>query len=333
MQEKHTTFMAFPANAAVPPKRKAPAGLTPEQQAAAVEAKAREIKGLSPQATEFIKETAQPVAQTPVVEQAQPAPYIPSAAVASSEGVSVALPSGFQFYPFKDLYVHPLRASHLAKIARSQQERRYSILVETISTLLATSEPSLQGYSLAHQLTLSDLEFVKLFVLQNSYINASIKHRTMCSAPEHLQRVENGEAPEQSLIIEHNIPVGSIQINKLGQVPDASELEQKVGHHLKPALMADVLEIMEHPATEARDAEFRFLSSLACYLDVDASIDEKIKLLDELNVGPQQLRAIRDYEALISNYGINRVINVTCTECGVSKESRFSLDAHDFLSN
>ena len=45
-----------------------------------------------------------------------------TAPVADPEGASLGLPSKFAYYAFKDLYVKPFKARHLAKLSRAHAE-------------------------------------------------------------------------------------------------------------------------------------------------------------------------------------------------------------------
>lgn len=60
------------------------------------------------------------------------------APISEALGDSIPLPSQFFWYPFKDLYVRPLRVPHLAKINTANETGNLQPLVEVVSSCLVT---------------------------------------------------------------------------------------------------------------------------------------------------------------------------------------------------
>lgn len=256
-------------------------------------------------------------------------PYLVSPSINDAEGVSVGLPSGFLDYPFKDLFVAPLKGAHIAKLARANAEKSLRITAEVIGTTLRTTHPDFVGKPLAHLLSIQDFYFVLYFHLQNSYATPSVTQRSSCVNPLHLKDVEDGKLDVSTLRITETIRVDRLKVTNLETNPN-SAYEEVAGVPLGFYTIQDIIEFQEDPLF-ATDEAFRFMGRYAGHIKNGTSLRERIMLLDELT--PRQLSAVKDYSKAIGNYGVDTRVTVTCKECSASRLTTVSLDAHAFLSN
>lgn len=266
--------------------------------------------------------------------QSHPHPHIhyqapthtPPTFVSEAEGVAVDLPSRFAWYGFKDLFVHPLRGVHLAKLARAHAERSQLIMLEVVSSVLATSDPNYQGVPLANQLLLGDYYWVLYYLRRNNYTKATFRHTTKCLDTKHLEAVERGEKSADTLRIEELVSESTLKNTMLDQIPMVDEVIMG-GVQVRPATMQDMVETMEHPLF-GKDHEYDYLSQLACYL-YGPTLDDRIRAAAKLT--PDQIAVIQEYEKVLSSFGIEETINVRCKECGSQRRTRVRIDASTFL--
>jgi hypothetical protein len=163
-------------------------------------------------APERIKRTADPHAiVTPHVAVASTVPEPPAAwhgqhtvSVASpavtpmgdATGVSIPLPSKFFWYPFKDLYVKPLRVAHLAKINAANETGNLQPLAEVVSSVLSTPE----GHTnVANMLCVQDWIAVLYHLKLASFNKRGIQLDWTCGDDEHVKAVSFWEnmAPKE----------------------------------------------------------------------------------------------------------------------------------------
>lgn len=244
---------------------------------------------------------------------------------AETEGVSVELPSGFSFYSFKDLYVHPIRGKHLSKLARATVERSLLITAEVVSSCLTTSNPLWSGRALAQYLTIPDFYWVMYFMRQNNYSNTSFTFRTECDNHVHVKKVIDGELSAETLRIEEVITKSRLVSRPLQQLAARDTL----GLKLRPALVADLIQIMEHPKF-GKDEEFDWAAKYASYIGSPAqTLDERIDMV--LDLTPDQVSMLEQWDTDVNDYGVDERVTVTCKECGASREATVSIDASTFL--
>src|SRR5271168_2791326 len=275
--------------------------------------------------------------QFPVVENPMPGFTAP---VADPEGSSLALPSKFAFYRFKDLYVKPFKGKHLSKLSRAHAEGSLQQLVEVVSSVVSTTTPNVGP--LAFELTLPDFFFVLYWLRQNSYTKSSFIHKTQCNDLQHIQRVKSGELQPDSLQIAQVISKGQLTVTELDQLPDPEyfKFPDEVPFYLTPATMRTAIETLESPKMHAKDhEEFEYLAQLASFIQHKAflegpngywNVEQRAASMEEAEGDEVQL--IKEYEKAVAGYGVQEKITVTCKVCGASRVTKVSLDAHSFLS-
>lgn len=245
--------------------------------------------------------------------------------------VSVDLPSRFAFYDFKDLYVRPFMGLHFAKLARAHSERSILQTVEAVSSVLKTSTGD---ENIGHQLTVQDFYFVLYWLRLNSYSKSVYNHTTTCVNPQHRAEVEEGLKPRESLNISMVISKSTLQTKYLDEVPDLSAMQLSLeGVSLRMPRMFDTVEIIEHPQFE--DAEFSYKAGIATYLDIPWNLDRRIRIDDRIEyfdyMTGDDIQVVKAFEKAMSQYGTDEKIIVQCKECGASRVTKVSLDAHSFL--
>lgn len=313
-----TTYQPFPGSATTPSlgqfvdsvvnqKSAPPVGATPEQvrehfskQAAVVE-----LPPASGQtAAEFQNSTV------PVFH-------------AESEGVAVDLPSKFVFYNFKELYVHPFRGKHLAKLARAAKEKNVRILAEVMSSVL--SVPGTQIGGLAFRLTLPDWYWLLYFQRRNCYTKVSFSHKFRCNNPKHIQEVLDGKLSPDTLINRTTIDTTQLEITEYEPI----EIEQDlldIGAH-SPTVGDFVLSV-EDPRF-GDDEEYEWAAQIACLIYPDLPWDKRIEAVDELEAST--IERLLEFERAVTSFGVKEKATVTCKECGASTGTTLSIDASSFL--
>lgn len=231
-------------------------------------------------------------------------------------GISIALPSQFVFYDFKDIFVQPLRSFHLAKLSRAHSERSIRLTAEVVSSIL-TSTSGIPN--LAHRLTLPDFYAVLYFMRFNFYTKTAFIHTTTCDDPEHLKKVREGKATRESLRIQETINKSMLTTRNLEEVP-------VVDGRFTASTIQDLIDYTEHPSFT--NEEFQWLGQLACYLK-GSSFKEKMEIAASLT--PDEVQDLKSYSDIVDDYGVDELITVKCKECGASVETKVSIDAHSFL--
>lgn len=256
---------------------------------------------------------------------AQPTPQ--SAVEANPEFHSVVLPSNFFFYPWKELGVKLVKASHQAKFNAAAANNSLRMLVETVSSLISQS---------AYDLTAKDFTWLLYWLRRNSYTKSQMMHVALCSNPAHLKAVDEGRKPNKSL--ETIAVVNNTSLKETGFDPATLEglpYEQDLaGLQLGPPRMRDLVELVE--AVERPDFdEFSYLAELAsCLGNVDAQgrllpLADRIRIVSDFT--PEQTNALREYLKVIENYGVQEEIVAKCEECGAEIRTQVTISASSFL--
>lgn len=283
---------------------------------------------------------------------------------ADANGISLALPSHFAFYPFKDLYIVPFRNAHLAKLQRAHDENSIQQTIEVVSSVIYTTDGDHEG--LAFDLTMPDFYFILYWLRFNSFTKSNYLHKTKCNNKEHVRRVRNGLnlheyrtalqrgeitqeqfqevaseiLPPDSLNIAQIVQKSQINNKELESIPDPTVFYFEDGSVLenmvfRPPTMRDALEIMDSPLVQHPNtrSEFLYLAQQASHIQLDGGfvpIEQRIQLVE--NATADEAALINQYESMLSEYGIEEKVNVTCKVCGASRDTKMSLDASSFLS-
>ena len=254
---------------------------------------------------------------------------VPNVPRSDAEGTSIDLPSGFAFYNFQDLYVRPFRVSHLAKLASAHQNANLQMLVETVSSVLATS---CGAEAIAFRLTMADFNQVLYWLRLNSFGKPQMRVTARCSSSEHQARVDAGSAPDSSLDMSFVYRESDIQVLRLAGAPDPEIYHLQHGDSsigLSPETMQDTIEFLDDPRMS--DPEFQYLAKLASVIDVPGSLAQRVSWVEE-NLATDQIATIEAYRELIEAYGIEETVTTKCMECGASQQVRLAVDAPCFLS-
>ena len=251
-----------------------------------------------------------------------------------TEGTSLALPSRFVFYDFKDVYVTPFKGKHLAKLARAHTENSLAMMVEVVSSVLTSTYPV---DNIAFHLTMPDFYFILYWLRRNSFTKSTYTHSTKCRNEAHLIRVAKGELPKESLDIVEIIRDSTLVTKELEVLPDLPDLDDP-NIILQVNLMSDVVDLLANP--KFTDAEWAYKAQVAaCFnyanyfvegVAVKPILDQKIEIADEFTANDSA--AVNAFEEAVNDYGVTEKIKVKCTGCGASMETTVSIGAQDFLS-
>jgi hypothetical protein len=275
----------------------------------------------------------------PVVANPMPGYVVP---LSDAAGSSLALPSHFGYYDFKDLYVRPFKNGHLAKLSRAKVEGTLQPMVETVSTVIYSSDP--QYKNLAFDLTMPDFFFVMYWLRLNSYTKASFLHKDVCNNPEHREKVVNKELAPDTLELKRVIDKTQLVTHELEVIPDPKEfnLGEDSIYELNPPRMRDVLEFMDHPYMSKPElrVEFSYLAQQAAHIrlkaeykehpDHYASLEQRIDYIENLALDKVEL--VKRFEKLMKGYGVEESVTMNCRVCGASRASKIVLGASSFLS-
>jgi hypothetical protein len=263
-----------------------------------------------------------------------------TAPTADPEGASLALPSKFAYYRFKDLYAKPFKGKHLSKLSRAHAEGSLLQLVEVVSSVLSTTTPGMGP--LGFELTLPDFYFVLYWLKQNSYTKSNFIHKTQCNNTEHVKQVKEGKLAADTLQIAQIISKSQLTVNELNNLPDPQyfKFNEDVPFYLTPATMRTAIEFSESPKmNSAEREEFEYLAQLGSFVQHKDflqspqgywTLERRAEAMGEAD--GDEITLIKEFEKALEGYGVDEKINVTCKVCGASRETKVSLDAHSFLS-
>jgi hypothetical protein len=283
-------------------------------------------------------------------------------AIADAESMSLALPSRFHYYGFKDFYARPFVTKHIAKLQKAHREQSLLPIVEAVSSVCFTTDPNYRGYPIAFDLSLPDFFFVLYWLRLNSFTKSNYIHSTKCNNEAHLERVEIGlnhdalkaqvmrgelsmsdfEAkmalalPESSLNISQIVMQTDLKVNELDTVPDPEvhTFGPDSQMYLRPPTMRDVIEFAESPELLDMNQrqEFSFIAQLATHIQLlgaQLSLAERVDIVG--NSDPDYIAIIKNFERAIKGYGVVEKIKVQCKECGAMRETKLSIMAHNFF--
>lgn len=276
-----------------------------------------------------------------------PNPEPAATPMVTADMVSLSLPSRFAFYPFKDLYIKPLRVTHLAKLARANDLDSMQIVCEVISSLLATHG----GHTnVGFKLCIADFQAVLYWLRANSYPKSTMRITSTCQNHEHHKAVSAGQLLASTLTTESSHDLSGLESIELEHAPDPSyfKFDINIGSYtgtiqLRPETMYDSIQFLQDE--RYLDPEFQYVARLAAACDFDSAIP-----LDPINGVPQmwtlqdKMKAIEEYattanvmlieefNALVDSFGVNEIVNVRCKECGHVGQVRLAIDARTFPS-
>ncbi|QRE00345.1 hypothetical protein [Burkholderia phage BCSR5] len=299
-------------------------------------------RGQHPNQVQRQQAVPQQTAAAQAVQSTVPvAPPAFSGPVTDGEGISVALPSRFFFYDFNDLYVRSPKGRNLAKIALAHEQRSLQPMVEVMADLTYSTSGGVQfigqdgimrPVAPAYLLTLPDFYFMLYYIRQHYYTKSQYIHRTTCTNPRHIAAVEAGQMKEESLLISELITKSTLDLKELETLPDVDWSLSAEGWQVQPARMIDSLDYLE--CKKSGDSEFDFLAQLASSIGrtdgVYATIEERVEALGDFEI--EDIEKVKHFESVSTNYGVQERIRVRCKECGASRETELSLDAHSFLA-
>lgn len=257
-------------------------------------------------------------------------------AVADGESMSLALPSRFAYYGFRDAYIQPLRARHLAKLQKAHREQSLLPIVEAVSAVMFTTEPTYAGRPLAFDLSLPDFYMALYWLRMNSFTKSNYVHKTICNNPEHIAKVEKGELNEDTLKIQQIITKSELQVVELEKIPDPEvyHFSDTSSMIFRPPTMRDVVEFSEAPELQddAQREEFTFLAQLATHIqhrELQLSLHQRVEIIKDATA--DQVELIQAFEKELGDFGVIDKVNVQCKHCGHSQKTKLNIAAHSFF--
>lgn len=278
-----------------------------------------------------------------------------------AEYTSVALPSRFAFYGFKDLYVKPFAILHLGKLQRAHSEKTLLPIVEAMSSVIYTTDERYEGVPMAFELTLPDFFMVLYWLRLNSFTKSNYVHTTICQNEEHVSRVEDEQLLPQyaqqvqqgkmtieefeaikakaldaeTLKISEVIRRTDMKVNELMQVPDPELYQLEDDRlYLRPPTMRDVIEMAEDPQMRnpATRHEFGLYSRLASHFQhkqVYMTLAQRVEVIKQGT--PDDYQMLTEFEKALGDYGVEEKIRVQCKCCGATRNTKLTIAAHSFF--
>jgi hypothetical protein len=258
-----------------------------------------------------------------------------TAPTADAEYSSLALPSRFAYYGFKDLYVKPFIITHIGKLQRAHNEKSLLPIVEAMSTVIYTTDERYRGMPLAFELSLPDFFFVLYWLRLNSFTKSNYVHTTVCQNEKHVLDVEGGRLSPESLKISEVIRRTDMKVKELETIPDP-QLYQLSAPNLvvRPPLMRDVIEMAEDPRMRRPNErhEFGFYARLASHFQhnsVYMTLGQRVDLIKQGDL--DDMSVLMEFEKAIHGYGVEEKIRVQCKTCGAFRDSKLVIAAHSFF--
>lgn len=249
--------------------------------------------------------------------------------ISEAESISIALPSKFAYYDFKDLYIKPFRLPHLGKLAKAAQTTSTQTVVEAVSSVLSTPEGT---SNIGFKLCMADFNTVLYWLRLHTFGKKQARMEWTCQNPEHHDMVRAGTKPVETLRIQETYRESDITTVMLDDMPDPNyyRLETVGGFvQMRPETMMDTIEFLDHK--DWQDPEFQFKARLASVLDLPMSLGDKVQWLDK-NATTDDMIIIQEFSELSDAFGIQEMVNVKCKECGASQQVKLVVDASCFLS-
>jgi hypothetical protein len=282
--------------------------------------------------------TSNPAPDEPTPSAASPLPpALKKSPVNKDPGLlSVELPSKWTFYPFKSLSLSNVRGKHQAKFAAAAKHESTRMVVETVSSLIGEDLD-------AAQLTIPDFQFV-LYQLRLNCMggNLPLKVRGLCSDPDHVLKVAEGNLARETLInddLVHSSQIKETVIDEQTvaafQAEHAEVIEElrSLGYELDAPRYGDSVELEEKFVGKPNFDEVEFLSDLAGSIRSSAGVvlDLSQRLDIVADFPPRVTRLLQDWQSITQSYGVQEFINITCKECGSAIEVSASIPAHSFF--
>jgi hypothetical protein len=257
--------------------------------------------------------------------------------IAEPEGISIDLPSRFHYYGFKDLYVKPFKAFHLAKLSKGNETGSLQIIAEACSSVLSTSTGET---NVAFDLTMADFNYVLYWLRMNSFSKPQIRFSSECQDPAHLADVEAGKKDKESLIIHTTCTESDITINYLDSAPNPqtySIMFEDQNLVLSPETLGDSIDFLDSPNWQ--DEEYQYIARIAAVLPKKLVIDNnlvKLRLADRIKIAKEltadQAQLAFEFAELVDAYGVVEIVTTKCIGCGASGQVKIAVDAPSFLS-
>lgn len=247
---------------------------------------------------------------------------------------SIGLPSNFQWYPFKQLSVRPLRIPEVKKMWTAHVTKSLRTMIEALAPCLDQDIMSL---------TVGDIYSVMYWLRLNSYPKNPYTIRYSCQNPEHVQRVAKPKKNQEVWGVDTFRNEATVSSSMLEEVPMKPLAE--ISEHLKnmdlvksgiafyPSTVRDLVEVDELAQESEFDPGDDMLCKYATYLDrrhgMTLSDRAKFMMADD-RFGPD---AFMEMEGLIDilTHGVRETVNLNCGKCGASNRVLIPIDARTFL--
>ena len=247
----------------------------------------------------------------------------------SPDYIPVDLPSGYYFYPFKNLSVsQSLKGIHQAKFNRAAMEGSLSLTAETVSSLLG------DGVS-AMDLTIPDFNWLLLWLRLNCYGKVQMQYVVTCKNPDHVLKVVEKKLDKSTLENVEIIDRTSIKTTRF----DSSLLEGLNGFEVMDTTdfaltyprISDSVQLSDMQ-NRPNFSELQYLGDLAACIQLREgpilSLEDRIKLVSDLPM--DVINFLERYAFAVSGYGAEETIKTRCRSCSAEIVTEVAISAHLF---
>lgn len=262
--------------------------------------------------------------------------------MSTEDSISLDLPSKFAYYDFKDLYVKPFKATHLAKLAKADAQNSLQLLVEVVSSVITTPQGT---KNIGFDLSVPDLNAVMFWLRMNSFTKQTMTVTSRCENPEHNHQVAEKLLPEESLKITTTIQQTDVEVRFLDNMPDPEVFrivlnDDRLGTvviPMRPETMRDAIQMLDHK--DFADEEFQYKVKVLSVLDferafpnIEWTLAKKLSFYDEGLLSLDDILLAQRFSELLESYGVLETVPTKCGKCGASGTALLSFDAQSFLS-
>lgn len=293
------------------------------------------MKNIIAQPVEDVGKTASPIPSAP-----------PSRNEIDAEYLDVELPSRYQFYDFKHLYIKTFKQKHIRKIIQAQANAHTRYMVEALNSVVTCE----LGYTdTVYRLCYEDYLYLLHWQRMHSFPNLQYKYMCRCHGKKHNERVLNKEKgwPESSLFFPEIITKAKLDTKYLPEgykldlspfIPKTlSEKYESVSLHIPT--MNDQCIMEDNIFDELRSKEEEGIAwfstalpaSMLTIVDNGRSLDfmERFNIVDDLS--PEDAYLLRQAQKKFPKFGVKQTITAVCPRCGAPNATEVVLDAHSFL--
>lgn len=241
---------------------------------------------------------------------------------------SIALPSSFLFYPFKNLHMRLLSVRDQFALYAGQVKGSTRATVDVVSSCINSS---------AYDLTVGDFYYILYELRLRSYTRAPLTVTWTCTADKHLKMIDESQIDGMTLEQVSTVNRSDMIVSQISadRYVDIKAMEDRIfaeyGLRIEPVRVGSWVEATESLADESPEdrAVVTFFDKYALSLSAQhGSIKDRRELI--VNSVPDLLSELDLYIDMV-DHGVTEKFHVKCKECGTPETVTLSLDVPQFF--